>query len=183
MRHSTIKSTEQVSVLRRTLVWLSRVSHCRGFGIQSPTDYWFERNVINERWPYYAYDSVGQGDAWLVRKLGRLYLRLANWRQPSVVLDMVGAAHYLYAGCHKAFIADHVGQADMACVPVEADLQQLLDHCTDGTLVVVQDIWRDMAVWQHFCEHQLAAISYDLYYCGIVLFDSRRHKQSYVVNF
>ena len=64
--------------LHQAYVWLRRISHCRGFGIQSPTDYRFVRYVVNEHWPYYAYESLGQNDDWLRRKLGLLYFRLAN---------------------------------------------------------------------------------------------------------
>ena len=71
--------------LKRCLVWLSRIHRCRGFGIQSPTDYSFVRYVINEHWPYYAYQQFNSDD-WLVEKLGHLYFRLANWRQPTQML-------------------------------------------------------------------------------------------------
>ena len=57
--------------MNRWLVWLSRIHHCRGFGIQSPTDYAFVRYVVNEHWPYYAYDQL-TADSWLNKKLGRL---------------------------------------------------------------------------------------------------------------
>ena len=32
-----------MNLLTRLFVWLSRLHHCRGFGIQSPTDYWLVR--------------------------------------------------------------------------------------------------------------------------------------------
>ena len=46
--------------LRHAFVWLKRIGHCRGFGVQSPTDYWLVRYVINEHWPYYQYASLGE---------------------------------------------------------------------------------------------------------------------------
>ena len=63
--------------IRRWLVWLSRIHRVWGFGIQSPTDYAFVRYVVNEHWPYYAYEELTDKD-WLTEKLGRLYFRLAN---------------------------------------------------------------------------------------------------------
>ena len=36
--------------------WLLRCRYSRGFGIQSPSAYSFERYVVNEHDPYYAYD-------------------------------------------------------------------------------------------------------------------------------
>ena len=84
----------------RWLVWLSRIHCCRGFGIQSPTDYAFVRYVVNEHWPYYAYDVLHEAD-WLREKLGRLYFRLANWRQPTVILSD-DYQQWWHAGCKKA---------------------------------------------------------------------------------
>ena len=83
--------------LHLAYIWLKRCCHSRGFGIQSPTDYSFVRYVINEHWPYYAYDQLAIEDNWLRQKVGRLCLRLANHRQPSEVIDLVGFADYLQA--------------------------------------------------------------------------------------
>ena len=88
-------------VLEGVAVWLSRIGYCRGFGIQSPADYWLVRYVINEHWPYYQYETIGRNDDWLTRKLGRLCFRMANWRQPSVIESSLFRS-YLQAGCHRA---------------------------------------------------------------------------------
>lgn len=90
--------------LRHVCVWLRRIAHCRGFGIQSPSDYWLVRYVINEHWSYYSYENIGQNDDWLTRKLGRLYFRLANWRQPTVIYSDK-FQEYLQAGCRSASFA------------------------------------------------------------------------------
>ena len=102
--------------LKRWLVWLSRIHHCMGFGIQSPTDYSFVRNVVNEHWPYYAYENLTDAD-WKQQKIGRLYFRLANWCQPDVMLTD-SYQRYWHAGCRKTqFVKDlhHVelGRVDM----------------------------------------------------------------------
>ena len=80
--------------VKHFFVWLSRITHCRGFGIQSPTDYWLVRYVINEHWPYYQYAAFENEDDWLTQKLGQLYFRLANWRQPTVI-ESDGYRNYL----------------------------------------------------------------------------------------
>ena len=93
--------------LYRRIVWLSRIHRCRGFGIQSPTDYAFVRYVVNEHWPYYAYEELTDKD-WLKQKLGRLYFRIANWRQPQAILEICGSGQsyvrYFQTGCRKAHI-------------------------------------------------------------------------------
>lgn len=174
-----------MNIITRILVWTSRIGHCRGFGIQSPTDYQFVRYVVNEHWPYYAYQHLGKSDGWLKSKLGRLYLRLANWRQPSVIVDQAGAADYLNAGCRKAVITGQPGDSsiEMALLPVDSDCLPILERCADGSLVVVQDIYKKKDAWQAVTTHERATICFDLYYCGIVISDSHRTKQSYIINF
>ena len=168
----------------RICVWLSRITYSKGFGIQSPADYQFVRCVVNEHWPYYEYSQMDKQHDWLTKKMGRLYLRLANWRQPRVIVDQVGAADYLKAGCRTANIVSHTEDAvQMACVPIEADHHNIIGRCTDGSVLVVQDIWKNKKKWQAIENDNRTTICYNLYYCGIALFDSRRIKQSYIVNF
>ena len=169
--------------LRQAFVWLRRIGHCRGFGIQSPTDYRFVRYVINEHWPYYAYEQLGQNANWYSRKMGQLYFRLANERQPKTIVDRVGFRDYLQAGCHKAQIVDRAQEIDMAIVPVYTDYDYLFRKCNDKSMVVIHNICAVPNYW-HCIEHDpRATVTYDLYYCGIVFFDPQRAKQNYIINF
>jgi hypothetical protein len=169
---------------RQALVWLSRLTHCRGFGIQSPTDYRFVRYVINEHWPYYAYEQLDKPvDNWLQRKLGHLYFRLANERQPHTIVDWVGCQRYLQAGCLKARIVDEAKDVELAVVSVQTDYHRLFQECNDQSVVVFQDIYRYPEYW-HCIEHDpRVTVTFDLYYCGIVMFDPKRPKQNYIINF
>lgn len=172
--------------LTRLFVWLSRLHRCRGFGIQSPTDYWLVRYVINEHWPYYQYSVVGRGDGWLRRKLGRLYLRLANWRQPSVIVSS-DYGDYWRAGCRRAVIANEAtGIVELMRTDIsEADslAGRLGSTVDDHSVVVVEGLWRDREAWRRLTADQHVRVSFDLYYCGILLFDSKRAKQDYIINF
>lgn len=168
--------------LHHLIVWLSRITHCLGFGIQSPTDYQFVRTVINEHSPYYAYETMGRKDCWLKRKLGRLYFRVANWRQPERVLDRVGTAEYLKAGCHRLRFVE-IGQPfEMGVVPLEK-VSSLLTFCHDQTVLIVEGIADDKDGWQNLVHGLQGVIVFDLYYCGILVFDSKRTKQYYKINF
>ena len=174
--------------LPRWLVWLSRIHHCRGFGIQSPTDYAFVRYVVNEHWPYYAYDELHE-DQWLREKLGRLYLRLANWRQPSVILSD-DYHQWFHAGCAKSILSpltSHLSplKFELARIPIDQwdRFESLMVHCDEQTVVVVEDIWRDPQRWQQIARDTRTGTTFDLYYCGIVLFDTKRYKHNYIINF
>lgn len=170
--------------LKQALVWLSRLTHCRGFGIHSPADYRFVRYVINEHWPYYAYEQLDKAsDDWLQRKLGRLYFRLANDRQPRTIVDWVGCRHYLQAGCRKAQITAEAKDVELAVVSIQTDYNRLFQECNDQSVVVFQDIYRYPEYW-HCIEHDpRCTITFDLYYCGIVMFNHKRIKHCYKINF
>lgn len=171
--------------LRHALVWLSRIHCCRGFGIQSPTDYAFVRYVINEHWPYYAYERLGRDDGFIQRKLGLLYFRLVNWRQPAVMIDRVGARPYLHEGCHQAAFADvdYAGPVEIAFLSIHEDVVKLFSHCDERSVVVVQDINHDKTKWKQLLMDNRVTISYDLYYCGILMFDPKRYPHHYIINF
>lgn len=170
--------------LQRAWVWLRRIGHCRGFGVQSPTDYRFVRYVINEHWPYYAYEQLGEGNDWLTRKLGELLMRISNWRQPSVIISRMGYADYLKAGCHTAILQTRADkEVELACVPVSSQWEELFRLCGSQSVVVIGDIWRSPSVWKQMQQFPEVRVSFDLYYCGILLFDANRSKHHYIVNF
>lgn len=172
--------------LTRLSVWFRRFRHSRGFGIQSPTDYWFVRYVVNEHWPYYQYAGLGQGDDRLTRKLGRLYFRIANWRQPSVIVSD-GYQRYMKAGCAKASFQDDADPMEVVRLTLEGDyhgrLSYIYNKVDDHTVLIVEGIHKDMNFWQEIVEDQRSRVTYDLYYCGIVMFDKKRNKKNYIVNF
>lgn len=169
--------------LMRPIIWLRRVGHCRGFGIQSPSDYWIVRYVINEHWPYYQYEILGRDDDWLKRKLGRLYFRMANWLQPSVI-ESDSYQDYLQAGCQKAVFGD---SHELIRLSLEKDyrscLSSIYNKVNEESILIVENIWRDMSFWKEIIADDRTGVSFDLYYCGIVMFDKKRQKQNYIVNF
>ncbi|MCR4602061.1 MAG: hypothetical protein K5683_00835 [Prevotella sp.] len=171
--------------LQQASVWLRRIGHCQGFGIQSPSDYRFVRYVVNEHWPYYAYAELGKDDDWLRQKLGRLYFRLANFLQPALISDMLGYQDYLKAGCHKATIqTQYSNNANLTLAPGDTNASELQPDNDNGCQVlVIQDIWNHPTIWKKILADSRATITYDLYYCGIAFFNPERNKQHYIVNF
>ena len=185
--------------LPRFLVWLSRIHKCQGFGIQSPTDFDFVRSVINEHDAYYAYDEL-QADHWLQRKLGELYLRVANWRQPATILTD-NYQPWFQAGCRSARIMNdpsaltsnlspltsHLSplKLELARIDIEQNeqLEQLYAHCNQQSIIIIEGIWRNWQMWHAIEQDTRTGTTFDLYYCGIVLFDTQRYKHNYRINF
>lgn len=193
-KYCTFARKYDLSTMNRVtqaLVWLSRIRHINGFGIQSPTDYSFVRDVVGEQYPYYAYSEVGQTDVWLRRKLGKLYLRLANYVQPDVIADLAGYADYLSAGCRKASITSHLSSLISHPSPLTTLViarpddasPSLLSKCMDKTMLVIEDIGHHKQQWQTVEQWPSVTIAFDLYYCGIATFNPARAKQHYIVNF
>lgn len=191
--------------VQRYLHWLRRIKYCRGFGVQSPSAYRFIRYVINEHYPYYAYDELRKElprlDS-LTRKRMELYFRVANFRQASLWLDFCERndviATYVGRGCHATQVrritdlqqitADDRIEVLRICPSAgcEALLEAALQQADDHTLFIIEDIgYNDTAkrMWQKLLESDLTSVSYDLYYLGIAFFDRKRYKANYVVNF
>lgn len=170
-------------VLLAPVVWICRIGHTRGFGIQSPTDYWFVRYIINEHWPYYQYETLGRGDDWLTRKIGKLCFRLANWLQPSVVESQY-YRDYIQAGCHKALFGESI---ELVVMPLEVNSQRRLtdiyNKVSPQSVLVVTGISKAWELWQQIVDDDRTGVTFDLYYCGIVMFDKKRHKMNYIINF
>ena len=97
------------SLGKRLIIFLKRIRHCAGFGVQSPTDYAFVREVIYERWPYALYTELEarfRGTDRFLLKSSQLLLRVSNYAQASRIgvignLPPVMEAH-LKAGCRKS---------------------------------------------------------------------------------
>lgn len=191
--------------VQRYLHWLRRIKYCRGFGVQSPSAYRFIRYVINEHYPYYAYDELRKElprlDS-LTRKRMELYFRVANFRQASLWLDFCERndviATYVGRGCHATQVrritdlqqitADDRIEVLRICPSAgsEAVLEAALQQADDHTLFIIEDIgYNDTAkrMWQKLLESDITSVSYDLYYLGIAFFDRKRYKANYVVNF
>lgn len=191
--------------VQRYLHWLRRIKYCRGFGVQSPSAYRFIRYVINEHYPYYAYDELRKEltrlDS-LTRKRMELYFRVANFRQASLWLDFCERndviATYVGRGCHATQVrritdlqqitADDRIEVLRICPSAgcEALLEAALQKADDRTLFIIEDIgYNDTAkrMWQKLLESDITSVSYDLYYLGIAFFDRKRYKNNYIVNF
>ena len=181
--------------------WILRCGYCRGFGIQSPSAYSFVRYVVNEHYPYYAYQQFDDLKcvSRKTNKLGRLFFRLSNYWQPhDVVIDNPIYATYVSAGCHSCSISNF---EDFDFVDTSSNIMMLLDidkmnesairekvlaFSSERLLLVLQGIhcnkqnWR---LWHLFKSDERTGITYDLYHCGIVFFDKSKYKQDFKINF
>lgn len=197
--------------LIRGMIWLSRIGCCRGFGIQSPWAYSLVRYVINEHYPYYAYEHLAKdfpaADA-VRRKMGEFFLRLANHAQPEMVVavgfddeDMKRDEAYFRVGCNtlrwmgvrpsdvdsalktlENASGAHILHVNATAIDAER-LAEAVKRLRTGDFVVVDRLNYNKAIWHDVVGRLQNIVSFDMYYCGLVYVDPKRYKQNYKINF
>jgi hypothetical protein len=182
--------------------WLHRMGYSRGFGVQSPSAYSFIRYVLTEHYPYYAYDELKmrfKSFDHATKKKGRLYFRLANYAQASHWFDYHSAeqpyAAYVHEGCRKTVFQAIDGKTipnafRIARLSMTEDYQAVYEAlckvATDDSILILEGINDNKdtkAFWKRVQESQKATRTYDLFLCGIIVFDTSKHKHHYIVNF
>jgi hypothetical protein len=182
--------------------WIHRMGYSRGFGVQSPSAYGFIRYVLTEHYPYYAYDELKmrfKSFDHATKKKGRLYFRLANYAQASHWFDYHSAeqpyAAYVHEGCRKTVFQAIDGKTipnafRIARLSMSEDYQAVYEAlckvATDDSILILEGINDNKdtkAFWKRVQESQKATRTYDLFLCGIIVFDTSKHKHHYIVNF
>ena len=91
---------------------------------------------------------------------------------------------YMQAGCRKAKFGE---STEMIRLTLEGDyrnrLMGIYNKVNDATLLIVEHLWKDKPFWQEIVNDERTRVTFDLYYCGIVLFDKKRTKINYIINF
>lgn len=174
-----------------------RLEHSYGYGVQSPSVYYYIKNVLNEHSPYYAYDELLQPSSsfpsYLVNQF-RLYFRLANYHQPHVWLDLYpeddSVRKFVQSGCrHTSYFSidqmDSLSQVDVArMLNGDAGLyENLLLKFTPHSVLIVNHIRNDsqmLSFWNDIVADTRTGVTLDMYSMGIVFFDNRP-KQNYIL--
>ena len=175
-----------LSFFSRLFIFLKRIRHCAGFGVQSPTDYAFVREVIYERWPYALYaelEAKYYGTDSFLLKLSQLLLRVSNYAQASRIgvignLPPVMEAH-LKAGCRKSEIVRPSKSPCVGGLPLPSGSPPMQGERGEGLLLIATELneqWHEYISQEHI-------ISYDLYYLGIAFYDEKRYSEGHVINF
>jgi hypothetical protein len=117
--------------LKHLKVWIKRIRHRKGYGVQSPFAFDFITGVIYEKGTYYDYPNLAvlykqmkkEKKVMFSKRVDQLLFRIANFHQPDIIVDFGGPSKdaylYLSAGCKHAKV--HVLH------PSEAGLQQLTE--------------------------------------------------------
>lgn len=177
---------------------LNGLGHSRGFGIQSPSDYRFVREVVAEQWPYHAYEDMALAFPQLEkaqRRLNQLYLRISNFVQPDVVLlsdNNYVVTEHLRAGCQRAkfFLTGETQEPyDLLWISAKScdkiSIADVFKQAKEQAAIIVEGIWDDkraQAVWQQLADSSHATVGFDLFGCGIIFLRPKRNHCLYIIN-
>lgn len=190
---------------KRSMVFMRRFPHSQGFGIQSPSAYRFDREVINAHHPYDAYADLKQAfphEDRLTQKLARLYFRIAHatqarqWALCTHRNDVYRA--YIQAGCRMASLVDvhevgevdKVAASDVLVTAMEDDRWPMCEAfvCSahEHSMLIIEGIYASKKTkmrWKELINDARTGVAFDLYDCGIIFFDHTKSKQVYIINF
>ena len=193
--------------IKALVVWLQRMKHIQGFGIQSPSAFSFDRKVINDHTPYPVYAElkrVGNTLTAVERKKARLLYRINRFAEADrfcfYPTKLLAYESYIKAACERTLVeeAKMLGEEGEGTASDESAIYFLTvgEHCqafyerlrtsiNAQSFVIVDNIKRNAetrAFWQQIVDDERVSFSFDLYHIGIAFFD-KRPKQNYIINF
>ena len=177
---------------------INRYRQSRGYGVQSPSDYEFIRNVIKERMPYYAYAAMKKRFPKLKkkrRKLCELYFRLVNYCQPEMAVIKCGDdgiyAEYLKAASRRiAGTTADICEAEGTRAMIIADSNELTEKAVETistlkekSVVVIENIGKTGSkTWNTLQQLPCAGTSYDMKSIGIIVMQQKMYQKHYTIN-
>lgn len=165
-------------IVQNPLLFVRRVRHCAGFGVQSPTDYAFVRNVIYERLPYCGYADLAAKfphAKWKSMWQAQLLLRVANYAQAEKVVFFTSEkADLCVEAWHKGCVGSRI-----ECINRGEGVHETLAE--DGTWLVVTELNANKGVWKQITESE-HVVAFDLYYVGIAFVNKKRYTEKHIIN-
>ena len=171
---------------------IRRLRNSKGYGVHSPNDYSFIKNVVNERLPYYQYGILAkEGQSKKERKLNELLLRIANFCQPEeiVVLDnkKEEKTKYLQAGCRKATINDHIGnKKTLIYTTINQQTEKIIKQTSDNSVIIINGINKTneaKAIWKQITARLNKHTLFDIKHIAIIIINHQQHQKLYKLYF
>ncbi len=192
-------------LILRVKNWCRRFRHRCGYGVHSPSDFFFITSVVYEKLPFYAYQTlhqlrVGKSLPSTYReKVDKLYFRLVNYLQPKVWVEEAGGAdlttRYIEAACPnmRRLSVDEALRTGVSVDMVRLDdanyrenYERLLSLVHSRTCFIIGRPYatkEKIKWWKEVVADARTGVTFDLYDIGLVFFDKQRFKEHRVVNF
>ena len=183
---------------KRMIGRFCRSMRIKGNGVQSPFVFSFVCGVVNNSSAYYAYEDLSNELKRMSRRQKRrakLLFRLSNFVAPAMIfVDSLLPEVYssfLQRGSLKSplkpmeeFLAGDCKSENKAVMLVcdkSVDCDSVLP---DGSMIVCLAIRKSSASfenWKILCSKEWATLTFDMFDMGIVIVDSKRFKQHFVI--
>lgn len=163
--------------------WLSKIIRAprtRGFGVQSPTDYHFVRHVVQQKLPYYAYQTLENKTTHLSKReveILQFYLRLANYIQDSCPIYLIVKEKYgnITTDLRRDFFSAGSKKAKIQQVSRIPSAMSTQDKC----VLVIEDYETNRVA---VCSSELPKVFFDMRDIAVVFCNPKRHKTYYKIN-
>lgn len=199
--------------IHRIWNWCKRFRHRCGYGVHSPSDFFLITSVVYESLPYYAYRELKNRKypshlPHYRRKVNRLLFRLVNHFRPQAWMEIGpgngASTDYMRAArtsMQTTIIDGREKEATLNTLrsmnPIDflhigftpyykEVLEEVLPHLSENACIVVGGIYDSKEKrewWKELQKDERIHLSFDLYDIGLILFDKKRFKQHYVINF
>jgi hypothetical protein len=189
---------------------INRLRHNRGFGVQSPSAFYFVTQVLKEKLPYYAYnevDAAAKKHGTKKKKYYRRLFRVANYLKPQSIIIVGKESHAartaLAAARQSAILAsfDDAKEAFLRAITsgtLPSPLLVYIGECDNyaqacdtaikkadnNSAIIVEGIHQTAQKaqwWAEVIKSPHCVVTYDLYSAGILLFDKEKPKQHYTL--
>ncbi|WP_288328529.1 hypothetical protein [uncultured Prevotella sp.] len=193
--------------IKALMVWLQRMKYIQGFGIQSPSAFSFDREVINNHTSYSVYVELNKicpiKNA-EERKKARLLYRINRFAKADTFYfcptKLPHYERYITAANEKTLVENvetkYETTVETASNKVAIYFFTVCNHSKTfyaalrktinaQSFVIVDNINKTeeaKAFWHEIVDDERVSFSFDLYYMGIAFFD-KRPKQNYIINF
>lgn len=181
-----------------------RFLHRYGFGVQSPSAYYFIRNVLYERLRYYAYDDLCTkypNRKKRQRRRDEQLFRIVNYFKPKKILVLGGCndctKEYMHVSC-GALIESATGADSVQINAIRLDSYEFIyvtpnfsTQCfymmlsegwklRDKQVLVIDDIRRNnKQLWRALLSKVYGTLAFDMRYRGVIYVDYKRQPVIY----
>lgn len=169
-----------------------------GNGVQSPFVFNFVCGVVKNSSAYYAYDDLYDELKKMSRRQrhrAKLLFRLSNFVAPAVTFvnsPSLGLySPFLQRGSLKSLLKPMEEFPVCGCDMENHVVMLVCDECfdidrtlADGSMIVGFGIRKSSASfekWKTLCSKPWATLTFDMYDVGIVIVDTKRFKQQFVI--
>ncbi len=184
---------------------INRIRHNRGFGVQSPSAFYFVTQVLKEKLPYYAYGEIDKAakKSPQGKEYYRRLFRVANYLRPKNIIiagNNNAARTALVAARQNATIIESANTAQLQqalqgqeeatliyisnCDNYALTCETAIAHAGTNTAIIVESIHatpQKSLWWEQNIKDPRTIVTYDLYSAGILFFDTEKKKQHYTL--